>query len=54
MADNPLWKRIVEASEELEKDIPEEVLQKAEALICEAICIDTINQKNGGNNEHIN
>ena len=45
MAEEPLWKRIVEASKELEKDIPEEVLKKAEAVICKTICVEVNNEE---------
>ena len=39
-ADEPLWKRMVMAAKELEKSIPEEVKRKAEAVICETVCIE--------------
>lgn len=54
MAEKPLWQRIAEASEEIAKDIPKEVMQKAEALICEAVCIEVKDGVNVEvNDEHI-
>ena len=39
-AEEPLWKRMVEAAEEYGKHIPEEVMRKVEKVICETVCID--------------
>ena len=43
----PLWKRMVEASKELAKYIPEEVLKKAEAVIAETVCIEEKGEDDG-------
>lgn len=47
MADKPLWKRMVEASKELAKYIPKEVMQKAETVIAETVCIEEKEEADG-------
>ena len=36
------WKYVVKMAEEQGRNIPEEVMRKVEAVVCEAICTDKI------------